>query len=148
MLALIALVSRVFLMISLLIQICSLTENGNGGWKLGDPGETLLLDNGICTIDRVSVLDLTPERFEREYRLQKPVLITFPNGASDWTDTSLWTEKHIRKEYARWKLKDGGLVRRDRNRTVLRTFVEYIDDVTRASLEPRYSGIKTIGELG
>lgn len=134
----------IFLLI--LIPVCSLD---NGGWRLTPEDETRLLDDGICNIDRVSILDMTRERFEREYRLKKPVLITFPNGAADWTNTSYWTEPAYRVGFKSWNLPkyvDDSLIRDRQSRSRLKTYTDYMDHVINA---PRDSEIRAvIGELG
>ena len=53
------------------------------------------LDSDVCNIDRVSVLDLDSERFEREFRYKRPVIVTFPNGASDWTEPDKWSVEQL-----------------------------------------------------
>jgi hypothetical protein len=45
----------------------------------------------------VSVGELSEERFEAEYRFKKPVLVTFPGGAQDWTDPQLWSAESLIK---------------------------------------------------
>ena len=67
----------------------------NGGWRLADAEAVAKLDSDVCNIDRVSVRDLDSERFEREFRYKRPVIVTFPNGASDWTEPDKWSVEQL-----------------------------------------------------
>ena len=69
----------------------SSSPEANGGWRLADETSVARLDSDLCHVDRVSVEELGPERFEAEFRYKRPVLVTFPRGAADWTDPAKWT---------------------------------------------------------
>ena len=43
--------------------------------------------------------DLSPERFESEFHLKKPVLVTFPRGAAGWTDPDKWAKHALLKAH-------------------------------------------------
>lgn len=83
-----------------------------------------------CTIERVSVLDLSPERFEDEYRFKKSVLVTFPNGAADWTRPSEWSRQGLEKSYSHWGIHSGQsleIVRKGGNAYHVSTFKDYVE---------------------
>ncbi|KAK7474977.1 hypothetical protein BaRGS_00033788 [Batillaria attramentaria] len=71
----------------------------NGGWELPDTETFRKLHTSRCNIKRISVKDLDLERFEAEFRLKKPVIVTFPNGAADWTVPEKWSQDYLRKTF-------------------------------------------------
>lgn len=73
----------------------SSSSSSNGGWRLADEELARRWDSNLCNIERVSVEELSAERFEREYRFKRPVLVTFPHGAKDWTDPQRWTQPEL-----------------------------------------------------
>ncbi|KAK7499630.1 hypothetical protein BaRGS_00009282 [Batillaria attramentaria] len=82
------------------------TVEDSGGWR--QPESRLRdrekFDSPFCNIERISVLDLTPERFEREYRFKKPVLLTFPRGAVDWTVPDKWKRAELKRTFGEWEV--------------------------------------------
>ena len=81
----------------------SRTVKNNGGWRLADADTVARLDSDLCNIDRVSVEDLDSARFERDFRYKRPVIVTFPNGASDWTDPEEWSLEELTR-FGTWVL--------------------------------------------
>ncbi|XP_055353035.1 jmjC domain-containing protein 8-like, partial [Paramacrobiotus metropolitanus] len=79
----------------------------NGGWReVSDiDRERHFVDH--CDFDRISVSDLSEEVFEREYRYKKPVLIHFPNGASEWTNIENWTLQALLSAYGSQEIASG-----------------------------------------
>ncbi|XP_046558342.1 LOW QUALITY PROTEIN: F-box protein At5g06550-like [Haliotis rubra] len=74
--------------------------------------------------------EITEERFDKEYRLKKPVLLKFRNGAKDWTDPEKWTLKSLKSTYGQWMLYSGSsleVVRRGGNGYLGSSFEEYVD---------------------
>ena len=71
----------------------SLTSSNteNGGWRVADEATIAHLYSNVCTVERLSARDLSAERFEDEFRYKKPVIVTFPGGAADWTDPKGWS---------------------------------------------------------
>ncbi|XP_069142317.1 LOW QUALITY PROTEIN: uncharacterized protein [Argopecten irradians] len=101
-----------------------------GGWQLASDKTNEDFDSAVCNIDRLSVSDLTNEQFEREYRYKKPVIVTFPNGAKDWTDPDRWSVKNLKREYGKWSVLYGNsleIVRRGGNGHLQTSFSEYVD---------------------
>ncbi|KAJ8301623.1 hypothetical protein KUTeg_020610 [Tegillarca granosa] len=84
----------------------------------------------LWKIDRKSVLDLTSDHFEAEYRFKKPLIVTFPNGASDWTDPKKWTVSSLKKEYGDWSVLSGNsrdIVRGGGSGDKESSFTEFVD---------------------
>ncbi|KAK7474975.1 hypothetical protein BaRGS_00033786 [Batillaria attramentaria] len=71
----------------------------NGGWEQPDTETFRKLHTSRCNIKRISVKDLDLERFEAEFRFKKPVIVTFPNGAADWTVPEKWSQDYLRKTF-------------------------------------------------
>ena len=53
----------------------------------------------VCDFDIVKATDMTRERFEKEYFDKKPFVISFENGASEWTDPDLWVPESLAKRH-------------------------------------------------
>ncbi|GFR74444.1 JmjC domain-containing protein 8 [Elysia marginata] len=102
-----------------------------GEWR--PPSEPMWRQFGTdrCTIERVSVLDLSPERFQSEFRFKKSVLVTFPNGAADWTNPGDWTRRGLSESYSHWGIHSGQsleIVRKGGNANHVSTFKDYVDN--------------------
>ncbi|GFO40495.1 bifunctional arginine demethylase and lysyl-hydroxylase jmjd6 [Plakobranchus ocellatus] len=85
-----------------------------------------------CTIERVSVRDLTSERFEQEFRFKKSVIVIFPNGAADWTNPEDWSKRGLTKSYSQWTIHSGEsleIVRKGGNAKHVSSFEEYVDNL-------------------
>jgi tetratricopeptide (TPR) repeat protein len=52
-----------------------------------------------CDFDIINAKDLTMEIWGRDYLRRKPVLVTFDNGASDWTSPELWKFERLTHDY-------------------------------------------------
>ncbi|KAK7479237.1 hypothetical protein BaRGS_00029485, partial [Batillaria attramentaria] len=83
------------------------STHANGGWDLPDTETLQKLYTSKCNIMRISVKDLDPERFEKEFRYKTPVIVTFPNGAADWTWPEIWSQSYLRKNYGQKKTRSG-----------------------------------------
>ena len=84
-----------------------------------------------CSIERVSVLDLSPERFEAEFRFKKCVIVTFPHGAADWTTPGNWSRRGLSESYSDMDIRSGQsleIVRRGGHAKHVSTFSEYLDN--------------------
>ncbi|XP_076468981.1 uncharacterized protein LOC143299581 [Babylonia areolata] len=104
-------------------------NNGNGGWRRADEETLRALDSGTCTIDRVPARDMDHERFERDFRYKRPVILTFPDGARDWTDPQLWTLESLKRSYGEWKISSGDsleIVRRGGNGDMTSSFDDFV----------------------
>ncbi|XP_060070677.1 uncharacterized protein LOC132550604 [Ylistrum balloti] len=105
-------------------------SKSTGGWQLASDETNRQFDSTLCTIDRLSALDLTSEQFERSYRYKKPVIVTFPNGAKDWTQPDRWSVKSLKREYGKWSVLYGNsleIVRRGGNGHMTTSFTDYVD---------------------
>nr|KAG5708470.1 hypothetical protein BaRGS_026197 [Batillaria attramentaria] len=113
------------------------TDSGvksNGGWRLPDAETLRKLYTSYCNIERISVKDLDPDRFEKEFRYKKPVLVTFPNGAADWTVPEKWSQDELRRTYGEWQTSSGSsveIVRMGGNGDTRQSFVEFTDGLMR-----------------
>lgn len=103
----------------------------NGGWKPASLEDSINYYSSICTIPKISITEISKERFERDYK-KKPFILTFPNGASDWVQTEFWTMENLTLEYEDWQFTAGKSIdivynggRGDFNRT----FKEYIEEM-------------------
>jgi len=54
---------------------------------------------GSCACEELDVTTLSAGRWNKEYLGKRPVLIRFPEGASSWTDPSLWEFQRLRQRY-------------------------------------------------
>lgn len=101
-----------------------------GGWRPADDDVMQKYGSTVCNIERVSVKDLTPERFETEFRFKKPILVTFPRAAQDWTDPLKWSRQSLVKDYGSWSIRQGQsleIVRAGGNAKHSSSFVEFVD---------------------
>ncbi|KAK7462073.1 hypothetical protein BaRGS_00038521, partial [Batillaria attramentaria] len=115
-------------------------RNNNGGWKPPDMEAVRKLYTSRCNIKRVSVNDLDGERFEKEFRYKNPVLITFPNGAADWTVPEKWSQDYLRKNYGQRQMDIGSSldIRRGDGRTTgnkRHSFIEFTDRLMRQTFQ-------------
>ena len=78
-----------------------------GGWRLADSGTNELLNTALCTIDRRNAHQLSSAEFEEKYRFKKPVIVTFKDGASAWTNPAKWTVNSLKEEYGEWAVVSG-----------------------------------------
>lgn len=101
-----------------------------GGWNLPSPNIIEKYGTSFCNVDRKSMRDLTSDHFEAEYRFKKPLIVTFPNGASDWTDPKKWTVSSLKKEYGDWSVLSGNsrdIVRGGGSGDKESSFTEFVD---------------------
>ncbi|XP_067684698.1 uncharacterized protein [Haliotis asinina] len=99
-------------------------------WRGADQVTLEKYDISVCDIDRVYADEITEEQFDRKYRLKKPVLLKFRNGAKDWTDPEKWTLKSLKSAYGEWMLYSGSsleVVRQGGNGYLGSSFEEYVD---------------------
>ncbi|KAK7102585.1 uncharacterized protein [Littorina saxatilis] len=111
----------------------SLPLEPNGGWRLADKATVGKFGSDKCNIERVSVADLNPDRFESEYRFKKPVIVTFPHGARDWTDPRMWSLDSLNRSYGEWVMGFGNsleIIRRGGNGPQTSTFSQFIDRIS------------------
>lgn len=109
-------------------------SESNGGWRLPDADTLQRLGTSVCNIERISVTDLDTERFEKEFRFKKPVLVAFPNGAADWTDPHKWSQGDLRKTYGQWQTSSGSsveIVRAGGNGDTRQSFIDFLDGLMR-----------------
>jgi tetratricopeptide (TPR) repeat protein len=78
-----------------------------GGWRVADNQTREELDIGHCDIERHDAGSVSLEEFESTFRFKKPVLITFPNGAADWTNPNLFQRHHLTELYSYWSVSSG-----------------------------------------
>ncbi|XP_045165976.2 uncharacterized protein LOC123529639 isoform X2 [Mercenaria mercenaria] len=115
-----------------------------GGWRLADEQTKQLYSSDLCNIDRKFAHELTDRDFENTYRHKRPVIVTFENGAKDWTDPRKWTVDSLKQEYGKWSVLSGNareIVRRGGTGYVDTSFSEYVDDLMKGdglSGEPFY----------
>ncbi|XP_048252971.1 uncharacterized protein LOC124133842 isoform X1 [Haliotis rufescens] len=99
-------------------------------WREADPAILQKYGLKVCDIDRVYADEITEQRFEKEYRFKKPLLVKFRNGAKDWTDPEKWTLKSLISQYGQWRLYSGSsleLVRRGGNGYMGSSFEDYVN---------------------
>ena len=99
----------------------------------------------ICNIDRVSVSELSPARFESEYRYKKPVMVRFPRGAASWTDPDKWSRDSLVSAYSHWTIASGQsleIVRKGGNAKTRTSFLQFLDTLlennTSTQTEPQW----------
>ncbi|CAH1783165.1 unnamed protein product [Owenia fusiformis] len=116
-----------------------------GDWRPADTATLKKYGSNKCNIDRVNADDLTEEKFELIYRLKKPVIVYFDNGAAAWTDPSLWTLSSLRASYGDLVVGSGradDIVKNGGNgdiKTTLNKFIElFMDDKSNNVAEPFY----------
>ncbi|KAK7462076.1 hypothetical protein BaRGS_00038524, partial [Batillaria attramentaria] len=113
-------------------------RNNNGGWKPPDMEAVRKLYTSRCNIKRVSVNDLDGERFEKEFRYKNPVLITFPNGAADWTVPEKWSQDYLRKNYGQRQMDTGSsleILRGNGHTNKRHSFIEFTDRLMRQTFQ-------------
>ncbi|CAG5132383.1 unnamed protein product [Candidula unifasciata] len=117
----------------------------SSGWRLPDAEVLQKYGSDICNIERVSFNNLPEARFETEFRFKKPVLVTFPNGAADWTEPGLWSRSELSKAYSKWTIHSGQsleIVRTGGNARHASSFQEFLTnlmaDKKTGTLEPMH----------
>ncbi len=63
----------------------------NGGWNVANAETNAKYGTKLCNVDRIDATQLSNAQFESVYRHKKPVIVTFPRGAGDWTEPDKWT---------------------------------------------------------
>ena len=116
-----------------------------GGWRVADNQTREELDISHCDIERRDAESISVQEFESTFRFKKPVLITFPNGAADWTNPSLFQRHHLTKLYSHWSVSSGrslDIVKFGGSGKHQTSFSEYVeemmDDKNDVSSEPMY----------
>ena len=110
--------------------IRSIFRNRPTVWRDADKAVMDRFGTDVCNVERLSVNDLSSEMFENEYRYKKPVIVTFPNGASDWTKPEKWSLQSLLEEYGNWAVLSGNareIVRQGGSGEVRTSFTDYID---------------------
>ncbi|KAK3780758.1 hypothetical protein RRG08_001864 [Elysia crispata] len=116
--------------VSAYMPFCMPDQTG-GDWR---PPSRLVWDQfgtDRCNIERVSILDLSPERFQAEYRFKKSVLVTFPHGAADWTTPANWSRRGLSEGYSKCDIHSGEsleIVRKGGNGNHVSSFKDYVDN--------------------
>ncbi|XP_022287534.2 uncharacterized protein LOC111100176 isoform X2 [Crassostrea virginica] len=101
-------------------------------WRPASKEALRLYGSSKCTVDRRDVGDLTVKEFEETYRFKKPVIVSFPQGASGWTDPRKWALPSLKKEYGQWYVLSGNsleIVRKGGNGDVQSSFTEFVDSL-------------------
>ncbi|CAH1783551.1 unnamed protein product, partial [Owenia fusiformis] len=104
----------------------------NGGWALADKDTVKYTYTTKCDIEKISINDLTESEFEKKYRFQKPIIIQFPNGTDDWTNTAYWTKENIQKKYGNVDIlagKSEDIVRFSGSGDILAKFGDFLSDL-------------------
>ncbi|XP_050411586.1 uncharacterized protein LOC126826653 isoform X1 [Patella vulgata] len=83
------------------------THEDETGWHKADDFTLNKYSTDICSIERVSVHDISHEKFETEYKHKKPLIIQFTQGASDWTDVNQWIPFQLIEKYGSHVLYSG-----------------------------------------
>ncbi|BFZ08063.1 hypothetical protein BsWGS_11102 [Bradybaena similaris] len=107
-------------------------ENKSSGWRLPDAEVLQKYGSDICSIERVAFNNMPEARFEAEFRFKKPVLVTFPHGASDWTQPRFWTRLELLKAYSKWTIHSGQsleIVRKGGNAKHVSSFQEFVTNL-------------------
>ncbi|GAB1598511.1 hypothetical protein Ahia01_001210200, partial [Argonauta hians] len=115
------------------------------GWNNGDEAAWKKFGISFCDFDRISISDITTKEFEHQYRLRKPLILTFHNGAKDWINSSMWSRTALKEQYGQWLLLVGNareIVRHGGNGHVQTSVKEFLDDNMQKSnvqTEPLYA---------
>ena len=107
------------------------TDAESNGWYAGNKDAEARFNILHCDIEKRSILDVTNEEFEREYKLKKPLIFTFPNGAKDWTNSSKWSRWSLKKNYGQWFVQTGNaleIVRHGGNGNLKTYFEHFVDN--------------------
>ncbi|XP_029638189.1 uncharacterized protein LOC115213383 isoform X2 [Octopus sinensis] len=103
----------------------------SNGWNVGDEEALRRFSISFCDIDRKSISDITSKEFEHQYRLRKPLILTFQNGAKDWINSSMWSRSELKKKYGQWLLLVGNareIVRHGGNGHIQTSVEDFLDD--------------------
>ncbi|XP_062503097.1 uncharacterized protein LOC134180041 [Corticium candelabrum] len=100
------------------------------GWRVADRREREELDATRCNIERRDANSVTVDEFESLYRFKKPLLLTFPNGAADWTDPDLFQRRKLLDLYSYWSVSSGRLLDIVRSGgSASNSFGEYVEEM-------------------
>lgn len=116
----------------------------SSGWYLATKDAESKFNIPHCDIEKRSILDVTSEEFEQKYKLKKPLIFTFPNGAQDWTSSIKWSRRSLKKKYGHWFVQTGNaleIVRHGGNGNLKMYFERFVDDdmnKTNSRGEPLY----------
>lgn len=106
-----------------------------GGWRLASESTQKKYGSSICTIERRSAEYLTHEEFEKEFRFKKPLIVSFQNGASGWTQPKKWSVQSLKREYGEWSIYSGNsleIVRKGGNGDTESSFTQFVDKLIRS----------------
>lgn len=125
--------AAVSVILNLLIVVVQVggDDESNGGWKSASLEDSMNYYSNVCTVPRISVRDMTKERFEKDFQ-RKPFILTFPNGAEDWVKTDYWTVENLTYEYQDWRFTAGksiDIVYNGGRGDVNKTFEDYIHEM-------------------
>ncbi|CAL1543347.1 unnamed protein product [Lymnaea stagnalis] len=105
-------------------------EERFGGWRPASDDILQKYGSDVCSVERVSVHDLSPERFEEEFRFKKSVLVTFPKGSAGWTDPYQWSRQGLVDAYSSWAIHSGQsleIVRAGGNAKHKTSFLDFVE---------------------
>lgn len=96
-----------------------------------------------CDIDRRFADDVTYEEFQRAYLYKRPLVLTFRNGAYDWTEPNLWTVSSLKSAYGQWSVMSGNsrdIVRKGGSGDLDTSFSKFVDEMDKEedSSEPQW----------
>lgn len=120
-----------------IFRIDGTEEELNGGWKLASLDDSMRFYTNVCTIPKISIQEMTKERFETSFR-DKPFILTFPNGADDWVKSEHWTVQSLSREYQEWKFTAGksiDIVYNGGKGDFKRTFKEYVAEMRNTTIQ-------------
>ncbi|XP_067931908.1 uncharacterized protein [Watersipora subatra] len=120
-----------------IFRIDGTEEEVNGGWKLASLDDSMRFYTNVCTIPKISIQEMTKERFETSFR-DKPFILTFPNGADDWVKSEHWTVQSLSREYQEWKFTAGksiDIVYNGGKGDFKRTFKEYVAEMRNTTIQ-------------
>lgn len=77
------------------------------GWQRVNNDEEIKFNIILCMIERIDVVSLNFEEFERVYRYKKLLIVYFRNGVVDWIDFMKWIKLSLLSLYSQWFILSG-----------------------------------------
>lgn len=109
----------------------SLEDGLEGGWRLPTAEELRLYSTDKCSLERISINEITAEKFKDELA-SKPFILTFPNGLEEWCTAVNWTSTSLLTQYGERELTAGksiDIVYNGGKGSMNRTFAQFVDEM-------------------
>jgi hypothetical protein len=131
---------------------CCAKSRAKGKWS---PISLKAVDSDLCTITRLPASEVSPERFQAEFRGQKPLIMQGMSLSEGWGLHKAWEKRALLSKYGQRSVavrKDDSGAERQRQNNGMGgskqvTLAEYIESVFDSSPVPGGAKLESLGDI-